>query len=1386
MALAYTVLTGVSVAGGAGPNASSAAQTTPASGFIALVQVLQSEVVTSVTDNKGNVYTKVFETTNEPGSGSKTAWWACVGAVGGSGHVFTMNGSDVSYATLQPLIVTGYDTTTPWETLPLVTGTGTGTTLTLNQPTLSQAKVLLIFGVLINGTADNPGINVPTGFTPWFLQQNWSYWTGFAALKITTANTALSHTATGTNWASTVGAILGIREAPPVLPVTDPFTQQTASAGGAATFTPGYSSGSAPTSYQWKKNGTPIGGATGASYTTPALTAADNGAFFSVVATNSNGDAVEVGAYAFVRDTNPGIGRGMRSYAYQRHQLGITSPLMHKKSAGDAGARVWGEYFDIAGETTLLATRLIPGTDNAFDGAFDDLGFDSPVLEQTTANVTQVATGTVGASSRVATAAQTTAGVTQTATLAARAGLAATQTADGVTQAATLASRAGATAAQTTDAVAQVATAAARATASATQALAGVSQAATLGQVARAQAIQTLDGCIQFAAAIHATGAATAAQVLDGVSQTATATAPTAAGAVAAQTTAAVTQAATLAARGGATAAQTLAGVTQAATATARATAAAAQTTASVAQATTGAVTLKIPGGGRVDPDFEKVLVLIPGEGTAGSTAIVDVGPGARAVTVNGDAVITGTSVFGGGAVTMSAGSLQVASSTDFDFALEDLTIEMLITPADVTGNKDLYGNYGPTYPDSVCFQQRDDRLHMLASFNGSAWQIDAGSAGGVLAAGVPAFVQLIRRKGVFELRCNGTIVYTNDAWTANALSWTPSAVLFGRQNAGFNPYNGRIEQIRVTKGSARPSIVPTAPYPRAGYSGSGDKLWERVALLLFGDSLNDQSQYGRTATLVGDAVISAGRFTFDGSGGQVRVPYNPVESFDGQDFVAEGKGQFATLAGFQVLFSTRQSDSASLERISAYWNPSLNRFVLAVGTGGGTTQVPAGVQAVTNGVPFEWAVERAGTNVRLYIDGAMVAFVAIGATTALNGGTGAFTIGSTGTDMDATFNGQIWNVRLTIGAARYNTGGTYTPPTAYALAPTSGLAQVLAGVTQTAIASIDGTKAVSAVQTLDGVTQTATASAPLAGRTAVAAQTTAAVSQTATLAARAQAAASQTLAPVAQAGTLGALARASSTQTLDGVTQLSTAIHAGNPATAAQTLAPVTQTATLSSPAQASAAQTLAGVTQVATAVAQPISGVAAAQQLAGVSQTATALARVQVAAAQQLASVIQTAAATVLARLTAAQVLDPVSQLAQSFRRRDAAAAQQLDNVTQAATLAMRQSIVAAQTLAGISQTATALAPYGFSATQVLAGVTQVAMGRVVSGLRAEQVLAGVVQLAIVQHEYVFQNSPRTYVVRAENRTFVVPAEARTFVVKPENRSFIVRPEDRNNILE
>ncbi len=62
-------------------------------------------------------------------------------------------------------------------------------------------------------------------------------------------------------------------------------------------------SGTGPFSYQWKKNGSEIAGATGSSYTTPPVCLSDNGAIFTCVVTNDYGTVPSQGAVLVVSTT---------------------------------------------------------------------------------------------------------------------------------------------------------------------------------------------------------------------------------------------------------------------------------------------------------------------------------------------------------------------------------------------------------------------------------------------------------------------------------------------------------------------------------------------------------------------------------------------------------------------------------------------------------------------------------------------------------------------------------------------------------------------------------------------------------------------------------------------------------------------------------------------------------------------------------------------------------------------------------------------------------------------------------------------------------------------------------------------------------------------------
>ncbi|MFZ3169883.1 MAG: immunoglobulin domain-containing protein [Candidatus Methanoperedens sp.] len=102
--------------------------------------------------------------------------------------------------------------------------------------------------------------------------------------------------------------------------ITTQPSSQTVNAGLVATFSV-VAAGSAPLTYQWRKNGAAIPGATDSTYTTPATTLADNGANFSVNVSNAFGSVTSNNATLTVTASvnlvkNPGFESGKTSWLF--------------------------------------------------------------------------------------------------------------------------------------------------------------------------------------------------------------------------------------------------------------------------------------------------------------------------------------------------------------------------------------------------------------------------------------------------------------------------------------------------------------------------------------------------------------------------------------------------------------------------------------------------------------------------------------------------------------------------------------------------------------------------------------------------------------------------------------------------------------------------------------------------------------------------------------------------------------------------------------------------------------------------------------------------------------------------------------------------------------
>jgi hypothetical protein len=94
---------------------------------------------------------------------------------------------------------------------------------------------------------------------------------------------------------TSAAATLTVNAAPVAPGITTPPANVTVTAPAAATFSVA-ATGTAPLSYQWRRNGTPIAGATGASYTLNPTAVSDSGAQFDVIVTNAAGSITSTAA----------------------------------------------------------------------------------------------------------------------------------------------------------------------------------------------------------------------------------------------------------------------------------------------------------------------------------------------------------------------------------------------------------------------------------------------------------------------------------------------------------------------------------------------------------------------------------------------------------------------------------------------------------------------------------------------------------------------------------------------------------------------------------------------------------------------------------------------------------------------------------------------------------------------------------------------------------------------------------------------------------------------------------------------------------------------------------------------------------------------------------
>jgi hypothetical protein len=227
---------------------------------------------------------------------------------------------------------------------------------------------------------------------------------------------------------------------------------------------------------------------------------------------------------------------------------------------------------------------------------------------------------------------------------------------------------------------------------------------------------------------------------------------------------------------------------------------------------------LSIAAGGLTDPYFSNVSLLLHGDGTNGSTTIVDSSSSPKTVTAVDNAQIsTAQSKFGGASIAFDGNGdyIYSYSNADFQFGTGDFTIELWVRFSTI-GDQLLLDTIKIGGPG--------------ARVNGFAWVLQAtgklnvysnnafrGASTAALSANQWYHLAICRYNGQWSYFINGTQDATQFTLATNI---TDNNFLCGRVgDAAAYFVNGYIDDLRITKGVARYTsnfTPPTAPFPNS------------------------------------------------------------------------------------------------------------------------------------------------------------------------------------------------------------------------------------------------------------------------------------------------------------------------------------------------------------------------------------------------------------------------------------------------------------------------------------------------------------------------------------------------------------------------------------------
>jgi hypothetical protein len=219
-------------------------------------------------------------------------------------------------------------------------------------------------------------------------------------------------------------------------------------------------------------------------------------------------------------------------------------------------------------------------------------------------------------------------------------------------------------------------------------------------------------------------------------------------------------------------------------------------------------------GGGGTDPYFSSVSLLLPMDGTNGSTTFTDASSNGFTVTANGNAQISTAQKKFGTASGLFDGNgdwITAPSASAFSFGTGDFTVEAWIYQISMNQYSAALEIGSHISSDSIVFLVGWD-------IGGAVYSGGWFGSRGPLATNQWQHVAWTRSSGTLRSFVDGTLT-SSTSFTNNLSSYTNVSIGYGAGYNGGSTYyfNGYIDDLRVTKGISRYNAAftpPTAAFP--------------------------------------------------------------------------------------------------------------------------------------------------------------------------------------------------------------------------------------------------------------------------------------------------------------------------------------------------------------------------------------------------------------------------------------------------------------------------------------------------------------------------------------------------------------------------------------------